>query len=325
MTTNILFKYKGATMDNVVRIPTDGTATTTVTVSDYYNNLQTALSNSVVEKYHTTYNQLGYSIGGVDIINYACPAYDSWSPSNTAADAFYTVSIPSWAKYMTVVCIGGGGGGGAGSNGFKRNDPVNQGKASQNGGGGGGASGAEYKIFRGLDISALTDDIQVAVGDNGTGGTGSGAPGNAGNSSIVKLKQNGVVNMTIEARGGNAGDGGAEGNGSNTSAGNSYYPFIGNQWRGSSTDTTSNYLAICRSGNAGQGNARAGGTGGVRRDDTFVNPLTLNPVTSDYLTIFPNSNYGVGGDGGTGSNYDDQGRGDGGNGGGGYVRIYWMP
>ena len=317
-----IFKYKGTLLSEMFTTPDAGTATATYDIKDYYKDtsISTGLSTSVVEKYNTVL-QTGYTINNNDICKYVCPTYSYWTqPANTSGGL--AITIPSWARYMTIICIGGGGGGGAGSNGFKRNDPINQGKDSQNGGGGGGGSGAEYKIYRGLSIpttvgaGGATASLTVEIGAGGQGGQGVGVAGNDGGTTNIQYSRymstgGTAVNMKIEARGGTGGQGGAEGQYTASADGNTYSPWEGGQWRGTDFTIASADPITANSGGVGSGNDRTNANGG-----------NVN-IYTDYLTSFA-AERGGGGTGGTGSNYEDQGRADGDDAQGGYVRIYWM-
>lgn len=318
-----IFNYKGTPLSDLFTTPAVGTATASYDITDYYidttTKIITGLSSSIVEKYDTTL-EVGYKINGNDISKYACPTYDYWTQP-AVTNGGLEISIPSWARYMTVMCIGGGGGGGAGSNGFKRNDEINQNKNSQNGAGGGGGSGAEYKIYRGLAIptytgaGGITNQITVEIGAGGQGGQGSTASGADGQSTTVTYKRIATsdaataTTMSMVARGGNGGDGGQEGQTPSQKAANAYNPWTGAQWRGTDFTLSSGVTRYADSGNSGSENDRSAGSGGG-----------LN-IYTDYISV---TTRGAGGDGGSGSNFEDQGRGDGDDAQGGYVRIYWM-
>lgn len=96
-------------------------------------------------------------------------------------------NIPSKAKAIRVIAIGGGGAGGAGI-------------ASTAAGGGGGAGGArEVKDYR---VVELTTPIQVIVGSGGVGGS---TKSNATNSQLKNNNGSGNILMNVQ-RGGIGGD-----------------------------------------------------------------------------------------------------------------------
>lgn len=101
-------------------------------------------------------------------------------------------AVPSWARTVEAVAIGGGGGGGAGAFGAS---------GSRFGGGGGGAGGVSRGVW---PADLLSAGLTVAVGAGGAGGVGSAGAGGSG--SIVYL---GSTALLIAVGGGGGGLGGA--------------------------------------------------------------------------------------------------------------------
>lgn len=103
-------------------------------------------------------------------------------------------AVPSWARTLEAVAIGGGGGGGAGAFGAS---------GSRFGGGGGGAGGISRGVW---PADLLSGGLTVAVGAGGAGGVGSAGAGGSG--SIVYL---GSTALLIAVGGGGGGLGGPAG------------------------------------------------------------------------------------------------------------------
>ena len=106
------------------------------------------------------------------------------------ADASY--AVPSWARTIEAVAVGGGGGGGAGTYGAT---------GPRFGGGGGGAGGISRAVW---PADQLGSGLTVAVGAGGGGGAA--AAGAAGGESIVYL---GSTALLVGAGGGGGGLGDA--------------------------------------------------------------------------------------------------------------------
>ena len=108
-----------------------------------------------------------------------------------------TWTVPSWARRIEAVAVGGGGGGGAGACGASG--------VTRFGGGGGGAGGASAAIW---NVSDLAASLSIAIGAGGASGVGgtaaAGAVGGPGGNSTVT--SGGVVILT--GRGGAGGAGG---------------------------------------------------------------------------------------------------------------------
>lgn len=164
-----------------------------------------------------------------------------------------TYALPTWARSVEAVMVGGGGGGGAGAFGAS---------GSRFGGGGGGAGG----ISRGeWPAELLGGALSVAVGTGGAGGTA--AAGSGGSGSVFYI---GSTALLVATGGGGGGlGGGSSGTGGSAGAG----APISNAGGASSVTTTG---AAGRSfdrpdapggggaggGLDGAGVARAGGAGG---------------------------------------------------------------
>ena len=114
----------------------------------------------------------------------------------------YTWYKQPWAKWITVIAIGGGGGGGGSYTPFV-------GTTTPNATGGAGGSGGSVVMskFKATDIS---NSVTVFVGAGGNGGTGAGNPGKGGNAS------NSSFGNYIIAYGGNGGIGATRGAGNDT-------------------------------------------------------------------------------------------------------------
>ena len=283
------YYYKGASLNSV--LGNAWNAQNATTMSQLFTGcFPTGRSNYLIERFNGS--QIGYQINGTDVTNYACPTYSEYTGSTSA-------TVPSWASAITVVCISGGGGGGAGTNGHKKNN-IPQGP-SRNGGGGGGGGGGEYKIFRGYPVSGGTP-LQIVVGGGGGGGVNPSGDGGGGGDSYVKITNGAQI---IHTAGGIAGQGGTLGGSGYGGDGRGYNTYYAEHYNQGST-----YYAYSNAGEQGnqQRENRAGGN--VQR------------FQGDYLPL--EGQYGGGGYGGRGSDYEDQGRANGGNGSQGFVRIYWL-
>lgn len=141
----------------------------------------------------------GYKYDGKDIGELFYPVVKGYIVMKNI-DYTYPEPIPTGAKYMHIISMGGGGGGGSGGA-----DPGGRGNGGR--GGGSGALSVDCFIPIGTNIS-----YSVQVGRGGTGGSvlggnGNGNVGGAGSSSYVLMNENstqyyGYVN------GGNGGTGG---------------------------------------------------------------------------------------------------------------------
>ena len=304
-----IFSYKGTLLSEILAQPLDAVTTTDIAAIYYVDSaINTAYSSAEVERFNDTYTNLEYTVNGNPITNYVTPT--SWYWTQPANNKSNPITAPSWANYMTVICIGGGGGGGGGGNGF---DPSpTQTKGAQNGCTGGGGSGAEYKIYRGLKLTA-NSNIQITIGAGGQGG-GSGVDGKGGGTTSVVFQRDGVNELTIESLGGNGGQGGGTGGSAAGGAANVYKPYYSSQWRGNSNSAFS-------PGNDDRA-AYAGEKG--NSDRTTANGGSIFAGT-EYSYVTSITDRGNGGSGGIGGNYNNQGRQDGFDGTGGYIRIYWMP
>lgn len=86
-------------------------------------------------------------------------------------------AVPSWARTLRIIAIGGGGGGGSGQSGAV-------GTLRWPGGGGGGGGRAE-DVFETADLAAMLS-VTIGIGGAGaTGGSGAGANGAAGGDTSV--------------------------------------------------------------------------------------------------------------------------------------------
>ena len=172
-----------------------------------------------------------------------------------------TWTVPSWARRIEAVAVGGGGGGGAGACGASG--------VTRFGGGGGGAGGASAAIW---NVSDLAASLSIAIGAGGASGVGgtaaAGAVGGPGGNSTVT--SGGVVILT--GRGGAGGQGGTAAAGAGGAGGLGITPS--NEGGASTTTATAGAgAALTRpdgSGGGGAGGgldtsntARAGGAGGA--------------------------------------------------------------
>lgn len=157
----------------------------------------------------------------------------------TIFDDWGDYAVPTWARWLEVVVVGGGGGGGAGAAGASG--------TVRYGGGGGGAGGISTATW---PTEALPATLQIATGWGATGGTGasgSGAGGGAGGPSSITAS--GTV--LISGPGGFGGQGGTSSSGTGAS--------------GAAGLTLSNgggSGAVSQTGQAGQALPRPDGSGG---------------------------------------------------------------
>ncbi|GAA0867789.1 hypothetical protein GCM10009116_01950 [Brevundimonas basaltis] len=112
----------------------------------------------------------------------------------TAFGAGGAYAVPTWARTIEAVAVGGGGGGGAGAFGAS---------GSRFGGGGGGAGGVSRATW---PADQLTAGLSVVVGSGGAGGVASA--GSSGSGSAVYL---GSTVLLLATGGGGGGLGGGSG------------------------------------------------------------------------------------------------------------------
>ena len=110
----------------------------------------------------------------------------------------HTITLPEWASYVDIVCIGGGGAGG------------NGGGAVANAGEGGKAGTFGTASLEVRDLSSM--QLTAEVGGGGTRGSGGGAVGGSGSNSRVVYA--GTTNRVGDPGQGGAGGRGALGNAS---------------------------------------------------------------------------------------------------------------
>ena len=122
---------------------------------------------------------------------------------STASTSAATWTKPVDCKFVHIIMSGAGGGGGAG---FVAT------QARQGGGGGGGGSGTHASLV--LPAMFCPDTLYIYIGSGGAGGTTSGQAGSAGNSTVITLYPENILNNTLLlAGGGLAGGGGTSGGG----------------------------------------------------------------------------------------------------------------
>lgn len=223
-----------------------------------------------------------YSIQGVDISNNC--SVNTITYDYSANITSYTANIPTGAKYISAICVGGGGGGGGGGGaGWKGAEKT------KGGDGGTGGAGSYCSI---IQYAQGSNTYNVVVGQGGAGGNGGserstnggsgpgsdGVPGSSGGYSSLTIDE-----ATIDASGGTGGGGGGSGN-ENT----------------------------------------GGGLGGPGETlDGVIDPSNISVVgeTTKYIDSYPPQTGGVGGDGGSGG--PDSGS-VGGPGTPGYVRVNFL-
>lgn len=161
--------------------------------------------------------------------------------------------VPTWARRIEAVAVGGGGGGGAGACGASA--------TSRFGGGGGGAGGAVSATFNTADLAA---SLAIAIGVGGAPGAGgasaTGAAGGGGGFSTVS--SGGVVILT--GRNGSGGQGGSATAGV-AGAGGPGSVVSNGGGSGSVTATAGAGVSLTRSDGPGGG----GGGGGLDASNTI--------------------------------------------------------
>lgn len=274
-------------------------------------------SNYTIEENNS---QFSYTIQGTDVAEFSSPAFMSTNVSTEP-------TIPSWANYATIICIGGGGGGGSGFDG--------QGSPAQNGGSGGGGSSGYCNIFRYLAIDPVNGTLQLQVGQGGSGGQNSLAIGDplsklsGGNGQYSRVLYQGTT--VVQAPGGLGGSAGGQNVGGSGGAGGSNvgYTIITSSGPGIGlsrypTSRTANSAGqpntqtiYSNGGNAGGDTNKTGGQGGAVDYYQNTGMARISTITNGY-----------GGDGGNGAGYQgtigNQGQ-DGQAGYDGYIRVYWHP
>ncbi len=258
---SIKYKFKGTDVSNIIQY---------ISENNYISSYYTGFPNSTPAEYQIDRPlALLYSIQGVDISNNC--SVNTYTFKNSINGA----GIPTNAKYISAICVGGGGGGGgaggAGYDGF--------GKENQGGNGGNGAPGAYCAIIQYSCVGSNTYNVVVGAGGKGGGGgsehgtntAGKGAKGgdgtDGGYSSLT------IDTTIIDASGGNSGFGGNGGgeNNDGDQGGSGTTPFgvidpsniivagetltISSLYPPQTGGSGGNY------GNGGKGNGNAGGPG----------------------------------------------------------------
>jgi hypothetical protein len=167
-------------------------------------------------------------------------------PKKAPTTHLFTSSVSSWtiptgARAIHAVVIGGGGGGGYGSTGTTG--------AGGGGGGGGGMSVHTYNLISGYQTTAV-----ITVGARGT--SASGSSGTAGGSSSFRIADSGSLGTLIASGGLGGGLGFSTGSSGGTGG---FGMFIGGNGGGGVTSGSNNSPATSIG-------ARGGGSGGGRVD-----------------------------------------------------------
>jgi hypothetical protein len=168
------------------------------------------------------------------------------TPKKAPTTHLFTSSVSSWAiptgaRAIHAVVIGGGGGGGYGSTGTTG--------AGGGGGGGGGMSVHTYNLISGYQTTAV-----ITVGARGT--SASGSSGTAGGSSSFRIADSGSLGTLIASGGLGGGLGFSTGSSGGTGG---FGMFIGGNGGGGVTSGSNNSPATSIG-------ARGGGSGGGRVD-----------------------------------------------------------
>jgi hypothetical protein len=171
---------------------------------------------------------------------------DTSVPKKAPTTHLFTSSVSSWAiptnaRAIHAVVIGGGGGGGYGSTGTTG--------AGGGGGGGGGMSVHTYNLISGYQTTAV-----ITVGAGGT--SASGSSGTAGGSSSFRIADSGSLGTLIASGGLGGGLGFSTGSSGGTGG---FGMFIGGNGGGGVTSGSNNSPATSIG-------ARGGGSGGGRVD-----------------------------------------------------------
>lgn len=196
---------------------------------------------------------LSYTISGTDLAN-SCKALSQ--KYNTSQ----TIPVPTGAKYISAICVGGGGAGGGGGGGG--GDGV--GKQNDGGNGGNGSPGNYSAVFQ-YSLSGISN-LNITVGGGGLGGSGGSDSNNGtgqkggdgvdgGTSSII----NGSI-ILCDAPGGYHGGGGGSGN-KNSNGGNGSNGLTALSGKFSGTGTA-NYISTYPPQDSGNGTGGTGGNGG---------------------------------------------------------------
>ena len=321
------FDFNGANLNSVIDDQTNmgnGAGINTAAGKVINNSFQGAdpgityyPSNYTIEENNS---QFSYTIQGTDVAEFSSPSYMSTVVSTEP-------TIPSWANYATIICIGGGGGGGAGYDG--------NGNGPNGGSGGGGASGY-CNIFRYLAIDPVNGTLQLQVGQGGAGGQNNFDIGdnfltyNQGkDGQFSRVRYQGTT--VVQAPGGLGGRHGTQNVGGD----------------GGSADTTVGYTVITSNGpgaggsryptqsghnSAGQPNTRTiysnGGNAGGDSNKTGGQGASVNFHQNQGIARIGTSTDGYGGDGGNGGGFQGSQGSQGQNGQAGYdgyIRVYWHP
>ena len=212
---------------------------------------------------------IGYQINGTDL------GYGKSSYAYVVCNNSQRVHIPAEANKVRVIGVGGGGGGGGGGSGFSANSRnAGNRKAFAGYGGSGTAATLGY-----TDKNRSGNNIEIVIGDIGTGGTGNNqysmnsnynnknrkgpdcSPGNAGTPTSFKF---GNSNWTHYFKGGG---GGAGGNGANGNAKYNSVDAVQDLPLASNGNRNTNHDDNQHSGNTDPGKAGDGGDGGPNGHD----------------------------------------------------------
>jgi hypothetical protein len=187
---------------------------------------------------------------GLGDVGYHTPVLVEYPTAGT-----YTYTVPSWAKYVDVIALGGGGGGHAGY--------------FTIGNGGGGHSGVwkTQTLQRGVDFGAAVTSMTVTVGAGGAGGNVTGVTahsGAAGANTTIAFTDPSSATTTVTATGGLGGTDISPGNATGgDSPGNTTYigrTFYGGPGSGTTGNSPGGGGA---GGNSGSSQWGADGAAGV--------------------------------------------------------------
>jgi hypothetical protein len=151
---------------------------------------------------------LSYRILGSDLSNNTTAQFTTYNNTQSknitipTPQSIYNPIIPTGAKLISVICVGGGGGGGHGGRGYY-NSIYGTGKGGNGGNGGNG----NYSAVEYYPVNSSNTSITIYSGGLGPQGVNDNAPGLPGTASQVV-----VGNQTIcLAPAGNGGKGGNDG------------------------------------------------------------------------------------------------------------------
>jgi hypothetical protein len=311
----------GADINDILGTPYTALANkNTSVITSSYGNLPNKQASTFThfEKY---VNDIGFKVNGTDLKEYVSPIYHDITTTNT------NYTIPSWANYANIICIGGGGGGAGGNPadvwklaGFSTSNVPS--------GGGGSGGGGGYNVYKRLNVSNK-DTLNIQIGAGGSrgiaytpGSSDTYNNGGIGGSTIVIY--NGIE--IVEALGGDGGKMSWDTNSNNLTAvvlfgspGGSVRNFNANDATVVSTTPTSSIIPTFtpagKKGNDAKGDPISEGTGvGGSANHLWQGQAQAN------IPKIGTVNTGLGGSSGTGYGARQNGF----IGSPGMVRIYWF-